>query len=144
MNADLAKYLDDLGAPEALKTRIGTLVASYETVLDEEVGAWFVSEYAGDGERTFESLWLFTEAYVMEAELLGEDEDHFDFVPFKEGISRVAVQKRSFDLVEPTEGSRMTVESWVGDKNYAVMRATGANCAALLEILRAVLLPNTV
>lgn len=143
MNAELAEYIAALGAPETLKTRVDALVSSYEAVLDEEIGAWFVSEYIDDQEqRTFESLWLFTENFLMEAELLGAEEDHFDFVPFKAGIRRLAVEKRSFDLTEPTSASRMTVETWLEDRRYAVMRASGDNCAALVEILQTVLLPN--
>jgi hypothetical protein len=144
MNSELTSYLEALGAPEALRARIDDLVGSYETVLEEDVGAWFVSEYLEEGgERTFESLWLFTETYLMEAELLGAEEDHFDFVPFKAGITRIAIDKRSFNLKEPTAASRMTVETWMADRQYSVMRATGDNCAALLEILQTVLLPNT-
>lgn len=143
MNAQLVRYLSDLGAPEALQARVAELVASYEAVLEEEMGAWFVSEYIDEqDQRTFESLWLFTETFLMEAELLGAEEDHFDFVPFKGGIRRLAVEKRSFDLQEPTSASRMTVETWLEDRRYAVMRASGDNCAALLEILKTVLLPN--
>jgi hypothetical protein len=143
MNSELIDYLSALGAPEALQSRVAELVASYEAVLDDDIGAWFVSEYVDEpDQRTFESLWLFTATFAMEAQLLGVDEDHFDFVPFKTGIKQVIVEKRSFDMAQPTSASRMTVETWFEDRRYGVMRATGDNCGALLEILKTVLLPN--
>ncbi len=143
MNARLIEYISALGGPDALQARVTDLVNAYEALLEEDIGAWFVSEYVDDQEqRTFESLWLFTETYIMEAQLLGADEDHFDFVPFKARIRQLVVAKRAFDFGEPTAASRMTVEAWLEDRRYTVMRATGDNCAALFEILQTVLLPN--
>ena len=143
MNAALAEYLSALGAPETLQSRVADLVDSYEVVLEEEVGAWLVSEYVDEpDERTFESLWLFTDGFAMEAQLLGAEEDHFDFVPFQTGIRQIVVEKRSFDLQHATSASRMTVETWFEDRRYGVMRATGENCLALMEILKTVLLPK--
>ncbi|MEA2447711.1 MAG: hypothetical protein QOK47_1348, partial [Actinomycetota bacterium] len=113
MKKELIEYLSDLGAPKALRTRVSELVASYELVLEEDISAWFVSEYVDEpDQRTFESLWLFTNTFAMEAQLLGADEDHFDFVPFRTGIRQVIVEKRSFDMKKPTTASRMTVETW--------------------------------
>lgn len=143
MNDLLLEYLSDLGAPDALRLRVGELVRSYEAVLDEDIDAWFVSEYVEElDQRTFESLWLFSENFAMEAQLLGSDEDHFDFVPFRTHIRHVVVSKRAFNLAEPTAASRMSVETWFEDRRYGVMRASGDNCAPLVDILKSVLLPN--
>src|SRR3712207_1781977 len=140
MNEKLADYLSALGAPEALRTRVTDLLDTYEAVLEEEVGAWFVSEYVDDQEqRTFESLWLFTQAFAMEAQLLGADEDHFDFVPLRTGIRQIIVEKRAFNFDDVRPASRMTVETWFEDRRYGVMRASGENCVALLEVLKTVL-----
>ena len=139
----LNEYLADLGAPENLQARIASLLRAYSSLLPEPVEAHFVSEYVGQDEaRTFESLWLFSRTFVMEAQLLGADEDQFDFVPYRANVRHVVIRKREFDFDATSAASRMSVEVWLADQRYGIFKSTGDNCGALLQILRDYLLPN--
>ena len=144
MNEAMREYLDAMGAPELLLSRIELLIGAYVELLPESIAAHFVSEYLDEADqRTFESLWLFSDHFAMEAKLLGADEDQFDFVPHKSGVRHVVVRKRGFDLREADSGSRMSIEVWFADQRYGILKATGANCEALTAILRDHLLPNS-
>lgn len=145
MTATLTKYLDSLGAPSILSKRIRAFLQTYEVLLPERVIFSFVSEYRDDAdERTFESLWLFSENFAMEAQLLGSEEDQLDLVPYRSSIHHVIVRKRAFDLMRATEASRMTVEVWFTGERYGVLRATGANCLRLTEVLQEQLITNVI
>ena len=143
MAGPVTEYLAELGAPEALVERVERLVGTYQGLLTEDIESIYVSEYRDeDADRTFESLWLFSEHFAMEAKLLGETEDQFDFVPHKEAVRHLVVRKRAYDLETATDASRMSVEIWFVDQRYGILKATGANCLNLRTILTRHLLPN--
>ena len=141
----MTEYLESLGAPAVLLERVDTFLATYSVLLPEEVVSCFVSEYRDEADqRTFESLWLFSDHFAMEAQLLGSSEDQLDFVPHQQSVRHIVVRKRAFDLVEPTAASRMTVEVWYGEQRYGVLRATGDNCVHLTKILQEHLIANAI
>jgi hypothetical protein len=99
-----------LGAPDALVERISGLLEAYASLLSERIEATFVSEYRDESDqRIFEALWLFSAHFAMEAKLLGEGEDLFDFVPHKNAVRHVVIHKRNFDLKSGHADSRMSV-----------------------------------
>lgn len=135
--------LGALGAPHVLIERIHGLYQAYAALLDEAIAASFVSEYRDEnGERVFEALWLFSEHFAMEAKLLGEAEDQFDFVPHKDSVRHVIVRKKDFDLATAQPQSRMAVDVWFTDQRYGVLKATGENCTALARLVKERMLPN--
>jgi hypothetical protein len=143
MAGPVTDYLGSLAAPEALSVRVDALVRAYESLVPEEIQSIFVSEFRDEtGDTTFESLWLFSDRLVMEAKLLGEEGDQFDFVPHKHGVRHIVVKKRAFDLVHTSDDSQMSIEIWFTDQRYGILKATRENCTDLLTILRRHLLPN--
>lgn len=139
----LDKDLAELGAPTALVERITGLLGAYAALLNEGIDAAFVSEYRDEsGQRIFEALWLFSDHFAMEAKLLGDEEDQFDFVPHKNSVRHVVIRKRNFDLGTGYSDSRLAVDVWFTDQRYGVLKATAENCERLVALVKERLLPN--
>jgi hypothetical protein len=142
----ISQYLADLGMGEALIERGLSVVDDLESLVSDPIEHVFVSEYRDDeGNRHYESLWLFTQNYMSEAQNFLTDAISFDLVPARLGIARIEVSRESFDLATASEQSRLSVNvSFSASSHPGIMgtfKASASNCEVLTEIVRKYLMP---
>jgi hypothetical protein len=139
----LRTYLETMGMASAHQDRVQQLLALYLRFPDARPTAYFVSEYPeDDGTRVYESLWLFSDRYAMEARYPGAGDERIDFICLQKGVRHVVVEVKAYDLATPSPASRMRVEAWFTGNRLGELRASGANCEALRAIVSEHLLPN--
>ena len=112
--------------------------------LPEETRYLFVSEYRdGEGNRSYESLWVLTDNIMAEAHQF-VTERSFDFTPTSHGLRRMLVENEEFDFEEAQESSRLKVDVNVSNSGaglVGVLRASGSNCTDLQQIVSEYLVP---
>lgn len=135
--SDLDDYLDQIQAPEALRARIQELLDAYRRIVDLSSADVFVSDVIDDeGNRSFPSMWVFTDHAAYEAQLSSGNGDELDGTPISGRVVHWVSRTRDFSFAEVVDSSRMHVEVWFPDELFGELKATGANCARLAKILR--------
>lgn len=144
MHTHIADYLDTLGLTEAMRFRIESLVANYETILHQSLDDVVISEYISDDVgRVFESMWAFADGLIMEARIASDDEgDQFDFVPLRHSVRHWVVRSKDFRPGNFTDSSRLSMEVWLADERVGRLRASGRNCDQMMAICLTRVLPN--
>ena len=81
MKKQFADYLSSIGIKELFLKRAKEVINFYQENIADNIEHIFVNDYIDEqGNRHYESLWLFTEYYMMEAkQFLTKDE--FDIAP---------------------------------------------------------------
>ena len=143
MNARVAQYLDSLRLTEELRFRFEVLVARCELLLGTEATAVFASEYiAEDVGRVYESLFAFTSAFMMEAQVAQEPLDQVDIVPIRASVKHWILSTTNYDLRHAGEDSRASADVWLAENRVATLRASGRNCDNLLALSIEFIRPN--
>ncbi len=139
----LRDYLETIGMAAAHQERAQQLLALYLRFPDIVPTAFFVSEYPEeDGTRVYESLWLFSDHFAMEAKYPGPGDERIDFVSLGKGVRHVVVEAKAYNLATVSAASRMRVEAWFTGGRLGELRASGPNCDALRAVVSDYLLPN--
>jgi hypothetical protein len=104
----------------------------------------YVSETLDDdGNRNFDSLWLFNETSTMEAELTEAADDQLDGAPLTGKLVRWATRSRDYDFVRATAESRLKLELWYSDSIFGDLSGSGQNCDRLRDLMVKHLLGQT-
>jgi hypothetical protein len=110
----------------------------------EEIQDIFVTDYVdAEGRRNYESLWLFTPSYVMEAKQF-LSENNFDFTLLKDCVRLWRIKKRDYDFRKAEPESRMYLELSLAQGAACVLKASQENCDYLRDIFLKYILPNVV
>lgn len=149
MKHDFLNYLTSLPMPKTYVNRTTVVLDQIERLFTFETEDLFVTDYIkDDGERVFESLWLFNRNLVVEAKDFLNKED-FDLTPIKSAVGYLCVKSSGFDFVKATNKSRLNIkfnfclEGGMGFTGIsAQMRASGENCLKLLGVLQTYVKPN--
>lgn len=142
MREKFITYLKSLGITNTICKRIETINECFEKICPEEIINIFVTEYLKeDGTREYESIWFFSEKYIMEAKKFIVEDD-FDIAPFKKAIKYCQIKKKDYDLKKATEKSRLIVFFSTRLGVSADMKASEKNCDYLAAILFKHILPN--
>jgi hypothetical protein len=136
------KYLESLGVQEPLLKRIWTIHEFYEKICPEGIKDIFVNEYIkGDETREYESLWFFSETYLMEAKQFITKDD-FDITPFKNIINYVKFIKQNYDFEKAEEKSRLNLIIKMDTNVNGTLKASKGNCDYLKKIIEKYIVPN--
>ncbi len=144
---DFTPYLTSIGITKAYLERAIEIINFYESHIVDEIKDIFVCEHIDEnGNREYESLYLFNEELIMEAkQFLHKDKDTFDAATYHKSICYWEMTKSNYDFVnEATSESRMNVQFRMLSTIAGELKASQTNCDALKEIYLKYILPNTV
>ena len=137
-----SEYLDDLEMAETLRERVDHFYRIYTKFCPEKITDIFITDLITDeGLREYESLWFFSDSYVMEA-LRFISEDTFDMAVYGNGIQRWELRKQDYDLEEAGKGSRLHLEFRMGGDVRGILKAARENCDHLRDVFAKHILPN--
>lgn len=143
MKEEFVKYLKSVGVTETLQTRVASIYKTFEEMCPDEITDIFVTDYIkNDMEREYESLWFFSEKFMMEAKKFITNEN-FDMMPFKKKILYWNTISKNYDFNEATEESRLNVHVVVfPGQSFADFKASRENCNDLRDIILKHIIPN--
>lgn len=145
MKPEFRAYLTDIGASSVLIDRANEILAFYEKVHSPEIDDLFVSEFVtNEEERQWESLFLFSKGFILEAHDFMIKDD-FDIAKIDK-ILHVRVEKLNYDFEQASRDSRMKVYSLFSFFSEAgvAIRASGRNCDYLKKIITKYLVPKDI
>lgn len=145
MNPNIQKAsFESLDLTEPVQVRVATITAELEKLCPEEVKGAFISERVQqDGNRSLESLWLFSDNYFMEAKTFLSSDDldllyvgHMDYIH---------ITKERFAFGAASDTSRITLNFQVGASalgTTGTLNASGKNCDQLVKVMNQFILPH--
>jgi hypothetical protein len=136
-------YLDSIGAPGAVRMRIRDLLDRYARLMDLSDVDIFASESIdSEGNRTFQSLWIFSEQGGFEGRLSEESGTDLDGTPLRDRVVHWVARVQDYDFRVALPTSRLTLEISFSDQIIGELRASGPNCMRLTELIRKYVIPN--
>jgi len=142
MKAEFVSYLNSISATDQVMARVEIILNFYKEACPEDIMDIFICEtIKSDGNREYQSLWLFSEKYAMEAKNFLIQDD-FDIMPIKNLMTYCDVQKTEYDFNNASEGSRLLVKISVTHMLNGELRASKANCNFLKSITLKYFVPN--
>ena len=144
MKDEFLQYLKRISLTDVLINRIEKIISSYLLLCPEEIVDIFVSEFIKeDGMREYESLWLFSEKYTMEAKQFIIQDD-FDITPLKKRVYYIGIKKQDYDFKEITDKSRLTIDFTLEEMVQGDLKGSKENCEYLLKVFVKHILPNLI
>ena len=134
MKEAFVQYLREISLTIPLIDRIDHVISSYAIFCPEVITQIFVSEFIKeDGTREYESLWLFSETFIMEAKRF-VNQDNFDITPLKNRLNYIQIEKRDYEFTETTESSRLSIHFSSRDGISGDIKGSKVNCRYLYDI----------
>lgn len=144
MKDEFRPYLTSIGIGEPITERIEEIYSFYEEILrkfDDEIEDIFISDYIkNDGSRTYDSLWFFSNKFLMESKLFINN-DEFDFYPIQKGFVWINIKKQNYDFKKAVEQSRLLIEYLAEGLIDGNLKASKENCDKLRDITNKYLIP---
>lgn len=145
MKTEHLTYLENLGISRVISSRIESIMGFYTSITPEDILDIFISEYLQeDGSRMYESLWLFSEHYAMEAKNFITS-DNFDRVYLSKQVGRWQIEKTEYDFVNATDSSRMIISFSIEESGLGItgkLKSSKQNCDSLKNIFLNYVLKN--
>lgn len=141
---DVENYLSSLGMGTPLIERGLNVFDTYVDLFPDGIEHVFVSEYrAEDGNRIYESFWLFSQNLIAEAHEFTSI-DHGDLAPVRQGFAQVDISRNHFDLKRANANSRLTISAKFNHTTAiaAEFRASAENCEHLSALLQDYMIPK--
>ena len=143
MNDKFIEYLKKINVSESVKERVCKVLKFYEKACSEEIEDIFICDRVDlEKGRTFESLWLFSRSFGMEAKNFLSSSDDFDSVRIKENITYWNMKADKYDYNKSTEKSRMQVSFKARNQIDGSLLASSDNCDYLNTIFRNYIVAN--
>lgn len=144
MKVEFQEYLNSIGIIGNLIERIEEIYNFYLEICPEEIEDIFINEYISeDGSREYESVWFFSDNYVMEAQnITKNDADAFDCLRIKNSIIRWEIKKQDYDFHEFSGKSRFNINTRFTNGIIGDMKSSQQNCNHLKEIFQKYIVPN--
>jgi hypothetical protein len=136
MKKEFINYAEEIGLTAPFIEKVKDIFNFYSSTGLGEIVDIFITDYiAEDGTRRYESVWFFSEKYIMEAKnFLFEDD--FDIAPFKRRVKYWNVKMLDYDFIKATEKSRLTLFISMDTGLVCKLKASKENCDYLNKIMR--------
>jgi hypothetical protein len=142
MKKSFDEYLKSIGLADPLKNRVAIILEDYKQICAQPINDIFISEFLKeDGTREYESLWLFSDDFMMEAKNFISADD-FDIAPLSKLISYYKINKKEYRFEKPTDQSKLTIEFSTKHKIRGTLKASKTNCFDLWKIYLKYIKPN--
>jgi hypothetical protein len=136
------RYLQAIGLTQTLIGRVEQIIQFYEQLAPGEIRDILVTDYIGsDEQREYESLWLFSDLYAMEAKGF-VSRDEFDMVCLCDRVTRWQIQKENYDFASAAYNSRLNIHADTDARWYYQFKASRENCDNLRDLFLKYILPN--
>jgi hypothetical protein len=144
VNDRITQYLADIDVPPLVMERIESVLAFYSEVSTEEIEDVLVTNpVKEDGSTWYESLWLFSPSYAMEAKNF-TSEDDFDNLMLAKRVEYWDVRRQDYEFGETTSESKLTIDFVATGMNRGTLTASGDNCKYLKDIFLKYINPSLV
>lgn len=144
MKAEWATYLESIGIQELFLKRVEKVFDFYQKVYSDQIEDIFVSEYIDeDGNRQYESMWLFSTTSAMEAKNFLQ-EDNFDSTSLRKQVKYWSIKKTEYDFTKATTKSRMVLNFGLLSGISGLLKASKENCDPLKSLFMKYILPNAI
>lgn len=131
MKAEWLKYLELIGITDLFLKRIEAVVNFYQQLYANQIEDIFVAEHVdSEGNRQYESLWLFSQYGIGEAKQFLRADD-FDFVPLS--VQYWCIKKTEYDFQKANSKSRMTLDLTLAFGTTCRFKASRENCDYLRD-----------
>jgi hypothetical protein len=142
MKKQFTAYLKSIGMSDVLIRRVETIHKFYQDICPEEITGIFVNDFMKeDGNREYESLWLFSQTYVMEAKSF-ISKDKFDMTPLHKKVTYWKIEKQDYDFAKATEKSRVNLQIVFCSPIDGIFKASKENCDFLRNVFLKHIMPN--
>ena len=142
MKEQFTAYLKSIGMSDVLIRRVETIHEFYQDICHEEITGIFVNDFIKeDGNREYESLWLFSQAYLMEAKSF-ISKDEFDMTPLNKKVEYWSVEKQDYDFAKATDKSRVNLKIAFRYPIDGIFKASKENCDFLRDVFLKYIMPN--
>lgn len=144
----LDKFNDYLSIFNFTKVRIERIESALTLnakILQNEILDIFICEIksAPDGNKTFTSLWLITDRYMIECKEFLTEVD-FDITPYVKKIKYCSIQAQKFDFETLEEGSSVEIYFALKGDVKGMITATDENCTHAFNFYKQYVVPNIV
>jgi len=137
-------YLTSIEITEPIILRIDEIISLYRNITDEAINKIIVSEFiTTDLAHIFESLWLFTDKFIMEAKGF-IIKNNFDITPYNKQIYYAYIEEENFDFNRGSNNSKILLHFSTTNRITGELKGSGKNCAYIYEIYKQIIQPNLV
>jgi len=144
MEETFKAYIKSLEMGEGALGRIDGIFKFYKEFCPEKVGSLFINDYIDEnGNRNWDSLFLFSGNFIMEAKLFLQ-QDSFDITPMAKQIRYIEVKSIEYNFKKAKTDSRIFVALTFLDMITARLKGSGKNCDSLKQILLKHFTPNLI
>lgn len=142
MKTEWVEYLESIGVKGPFLKRVEEVLDFYVKVHPAEIQDIFVTEYMDkDGNRQYESVWLFSETSMMEAKQFLKEDD-FDSAAAGKQVKYWRIKKEEYDFKQASAKSRVMLEFSLTSGISGQLKASRENCDHLKSILLKHIIPN--
>lgn len=144
MKAEWATYLESIGIQRPFLERVEEVLNFYQQIYPDQIEDIFVAEYFDkDGNRQYESMWLFSTTSIMEAKKFPREDD-FDSALLRKQVKYWSIKKTEYNFTKATAKSRMVLYLSLLSGNSCNLKASRRNCDHLKSLFMKYILPNTI
>ena len=142
MSDKFKDYLGDLPLTKVIKDRVDEVIKLNTKIKSGDFLDIFICELKDDeGERTYTSLWLFTDKHLIECkEFLSSI--NFDVTPYVGIINYCSIESTEYNLDEVSEKSSVKIHFTMETKISGNLIATEKNCVHAFKIYQKYILAN--
>jgi hypothetical protein len=142
MKDEWSNYFASIGITGLFFKRAEEILNFYQKVYPDQVQDVFVNEYLDkEANRQYESLWLFSEQFVMEAKQFVKEDD-FDCAPLSKQVKYWCIKKTEYDFDRATAKSRLVLQLTLGSGTSCNLKASQENCDQLKTLFFKYIVPN--
>lgn len=142
MKREWLDYMKSIGLAAPFLGRAEQVLLFFEKVHPDAIDEIFINEYSDkEGNRHYESLWLFSKNAAMEAKRFLQEDD-FDSTPLMGQVKYWTVKKTEYDFDKASPQASMTLEFSLVSGVSGNLHASGLNCDHLKRIFLSHIVPN--
>ncbi len=144
MKPEWITYLESIGIEGVFLGRVKEVLDFYQQVYPDQIEDIFITEYIdNEGNRQYESMWLFSETSIMEAKQFLNEHD-FDSGTLKQQVNYWSIKKTEFDFHQSSTSSRMVLHFRLLSQISGTLKASKENCDHLKTLFSKHIIPNAV
>ena len=131
-------YCVAIGLSEFAQRRVDVVLNELSSIYEGiELNDIFINELNRNGERTFQSIWFFSDKHIIECKDFLSSDD-YDLAIYKDQIQYFNITKKDFsDIENPSEKSSITIHVTFGKVELSAdLTALGINCKYALSIAK--------
>jgi len=134
----IEKYLHDIGVTGNTEVRINGIVKFYNEITgNSEPQEIFITDYySEDGNRCYESLWIFYNNYACEAKKFLSENDFDMATVSRDSVVYWRLQTKDFNFETPTDSSRISFRVDYSNRVNCEIKAARNNCVYFMKLIK--------